>query len=226
MRILVLNGSPKARSDTMHITRAFIEGMNVAGDCETEIIDVIQKHVGPCLGCFQCALHGDGQCIQHDDQNALLEEIKKADVVIWSFPLYFFSLPSHLKAVLDRTLPFGKMTMRMENERIVHEPTVNMQNQKHVMICGSGFPYFENNFAAVKLLFHNVYRDVTTLCISEAPLFNVKSLDFLTQPLLEKIKSAGTEFKNTGTLLPKTTRVLEIPMIPSESYVAMCNKTH
>ena len=42
MKILVLNGSPKRdKSDTMHITRAFLEGMRDAVPQEIHEIDVI-----------------------------------------------------------------------------------------------------------------------------------------------------------------------------------------
>ena len=46
MRILVFNGSPKGeRSDTMHITRAFLEGMNEAAPQEVEVVDVIDRQI-------------------------------------------------------------------------------------------------------------------------------------------------------------------------------------
>ena len=46
MKILVLNGSPKRdQSDTMHITRAFLDGMNDAAPQEIEAIHVIDKHI-------------------------------------------------------------------------------------------------------------------------------------------------------------------------------------
>ena len=55
MRILVLNGSPKAqKSDTMCITRAFLEGLNECGRNEVEIVDVIRRKIRPCTGCFTC----------------------------------------------------------------------------------------------------------------------------------------------------------------------------
>lgn len=223
MKILVLNGSPRKKSDTMHITKAFLEGINFQNDCEIEIVDVIKKNIKPCLGCFKCIENGDNQCIQKDDQNEILDMMLLADVIIWSFPLYIFSLPSHLKAVLDRTLPFGRKEMKIENERVVHITNTNMKQKKYVMISGCGFPYFEDNFKAVKQLFYNLYTDLTTICISEAPLLNETTALGLTQPLLEKIKDAGIEFKKNGKLTVKTSNLIEIPLIPRDDYIRMCN---
>ena len=55
MNILVLNGSPKRElSDTMHITRAFLDGMNEVAPQEVHTIHVIDKHIEYCTGCFSC----------------------------------------------------------------------------------------------------------------------------------------------------------------------------
>ena len=52
MKILVLNGSPKReRSDTLHMTRAFLEGMKEAAHQNIHIIHVIDKHIEYCTGC-------------------------------------------------------------------------------------------------------------------------------------------------------------------------------
>ena len=223
MKILVLNGSPRKKSDTMHITNAFLKGINSNNEYEIEIIDVINKTIKPCLGCFKCVENGDNLCIQEDDQNEILKKMILSDIIIWSFPLYFFSLPSHLKAVLDRTLPFGKKEMKIENERIVHVTNIDMQKKKYIMISGCGFPYFENNFKAVKQLFHNTYEDVTTICISEAPMFNATSASNLTEPLLENIRNAGIEFNKFGELSLETSLLIETPMLPRDVYIQICN---
>ena len=72
MKILVLNGSPKKdKSDTMHITRAFLDGMNEAVPQEVHTIHVIDKHIEYCAGCFSCMRNG-GTCIHDDDTPALI----------------------------------------------------------------------------------------------------------------------------------------------------------
>ena len=46
MKILILNGSPKKdKSDTMHITRAFLDGMNDVAPNDVKIIHAIEKDI-------------------------------------------------------------------------------------------------------------------------------------------------------------------------------------
>ena len=86
MKILVLNGSPKKeKSDTMHLTRAFLEGMNEAAPQEVRLVHVIEKHVEYCTGCFNC-MHNGGTCIHDDDMRELLEAILDSDLLLLSFP--------------------------------------------------------------------------------------------------------------------------------------------
>lgn len=59
MKILIFNGSPKKdRSDTMHLTRAFVDGMNEHEKNEVYTITVADKHIEFCTGCFTCKKNG------------------------------------------------------------------------------------------------------------------------------------------------------------------------
>ena len=102
MKILVFNGSPKRdKSDTMHMTRAFLEGMNSFCENEIKTIHVIDSHIEYCTGCFACK-HNGGTCLIDDDMSAILEEYVGSDLVIYSFPLYSYGMPAALKNLVDR----------------------------------------------------------------------------------------------------------------------------
>lgn len=54
MKILVLNGSSKQKSDTFRLTEAFLRGLNKRGEHEVNIVHVREKQIAPCRGCFGC----------------------------------------------------------------------------------------------------------------------------------------------------------------------------
>lgn len=225
MKILVLNGSPKKKSDTMHLTNAFVKGIMNQGEHDVEIINVIEKEIKPCLGCFACWKMLNGKCIQKDDQNEILGKIVSADVIIWSFPLYCYSMPSHLKAVSDRTIPLAKMSMKEENGVVSHDTLVDMSSKRYVVICGCGFPDWNGNFDGLKLQCKNMFgENLVTVCVPETPMLNESSAEPLTKPLLERFVAAGEEYAQNLTLSPEVVASLEIPMLPNEVYIQIVNQ--
>ncbi len=132
MKILVLNGSPKRdKSDTMHITRAFLNGMKEAAPQDIHIIHTIDQHIEYCTGCFSCMRNG-GSCIHNDDMKAILEEILDSDLLLFNFPLYCYGMPASLKALMDRTLPLSNMAM----QKIAVQNL--LQNRFHIVIMDAG----------------------------------------------------------------------------------------
>ena len=208
MKILVLNGSPKKKSDTY----------------EVNVINVIDKDIAPCRGCFGCWKQGDGHCIFNDDQNGILDLYRTADLIIWSFPLYCYSMPSHLKAVLDRTIPLLKMDMVQQPDGSVrHIPLVDFFFFYTLVICGCGFPDWDGNFDSLRLMCKTCFRDPDMVFVPEAPLMNVPAAAIVADPLLERFEKAGEEYASTLTLSSETVRELETPMIPKEEYIRNVN---
>lgn len=139
MKILVFNGSPKRdKSDTMHLTRAFLDGMNEVHENEVNLIHVIDKHIEFCTGCFSCMKNG-GTCIHNDDMRGILEDILNSELLLFSFPLYCYGMPAPLKALMDRTMPLSSMTMEKSGERYLHTSQHDFSKLKYVMICGCVF---------------------------------------------------------------------------------------
>ncbi|MBQ9942764.1 MAG: flavodoxin family protein [Clostridia bacterium] len=224
MNILVLNGSPKEKSDTMHLTHSFLQGLNEDGEHAITVIDVIKKQIRPCIGCFQCWQRGDGNCVLQDDQNEILAAYRAADVIIWSFPLYCYGMPSHLKAVLDRTIPLVQMRMVADGNRVRHETLVDFSKKKTIVISGCGFPAWEGNFDGLKQQCRVCFGNPTILCVPETPLLNTPEAAPLARPLLDKFRRAGQEFAMHSSLTPETVAALETPMMPGKDYIAALNE--
>ena len=224
MKILVLNGSPKKKSDTFRLTDAFLKGMNRDGRHEVHIVNVIDKKISPCRGCFGCWQRGEGHCVIADDQNEILDLYRNADVIIWSFPLYCYGMPSHLKAVLDRTIPLVKMQMVQQPDGTVrHESLVDFSGIHTLVICGCGFPHWEGNFDSLRKMCDVCFGNPDIVCVPETPLLNVPAAEAVVDPLLERFQKAGEEYAATLHLSQETLAELEKPMISAEAYIQSVN---
>ena len=224
MKILVLNGSPKRdKSDTMHITRAFLAGMEEAAPQDVQIIHTIDRHIDYCTGCFSCMRNG-GTCIHEDDMKAILEKILESDLLLFSFPLYCYGMPASLKALLDRTLPLSSMAMQKVGDRYAHVGQADFHHLKYLMICGCGFPNSRQNFEPAIMQFKLSFRNNhTILTIPESPMFNAPEAAVVTEPRLERIKLAGRQYAETGEIERALLAEITSPMIPEEQYAAIVN---
>ena len=224
MKILILNGSPKReKSDTLHITRAFLGGMQEAAHQEIHVIDVIDRHIEYCTGCFACKTNG-GICIHDDDMRAILDEILESDLLLFSFPLYCYGMPAPLKALLDRTMPLSSLAMKKVGERYEHVGQADFSRLHYMMICGCGFPNSKHNFepaiAQFKLCFPGNH---TILTIPESPMFNVPEAAIVTEPRLALVRQAGKQYAQTGMINEALLAEIGSPMIPEEQYAAIVN---
>lgn len=224
MNILVLNGSPKRDgSDTMHLTRAFLAGMNDVGENEIHTIHVMDKHIAFCTGCLGCMRNG-GDCVHHDDMREILDEILDTDILLFSFPLYCYGMPAPLKALIDRTLPLSSIQMRKVDGRYEHVTRHDFSKLRYVMICGCGFPNWEHNFEAMVMQFKLMFRGRSAiLTVPEAPLFSAPEAQAVTQPFLETVRQAGREYAERGEISASTLETLHTPMIPQEVYAQIVN---
>ena len=224
MKILVFNGSPKReKSDTMHITRAFLEGMKEVSEQEIQLIHVIDKHIEYCTGCFAC-MHNGGTCVHDDDMGPLLEQVLDSDLLVLSFPLYCYGMPAPLKAFLDRTLPLSSMEMRRAGDRFEHVEQAELSHLRYLMICGCGFPNSKHNFEPAVAQFRLCFPgNHTVLTVPESPMFNAPEAAVVTVPRLERVRQAGRQYAKAGSVAPELLAEICSPMIPEETYAAIVN---
>ena len=52
------------------------------------------------MGCDACGMNGN--CIQKDKGNEILEKILKSDAIVFASPVYYYNVSSQLKMMIDR----------------------------------------------------------------------------------------------------------------------------
>ena len=103
-RILIITGSPRKTGNTFTLTEEFIKTVTNNGH-DVVRFDASFMNVGICHACETCFSTGKA-CSFDDDFNLLAPEVEKADAVVFITPLYWFSMPSALKAVIDKFFSF------------------------------------------------------------------------------------------------------------------------
>lgn len=224
MKILVLQGSPKKeKSDTLHITRAFLSGMNEFAPQDITRVDVIDRQIAFCRGRFACKL-GGGRCVIEDDMREILEEILQSDLLLFSFPLHSYAMPAPLKNFVDRLLPLSSMAMTELNGRYVHVGQRDVSHLRHLMICGCGFPNSRRNFEPAVRQFELLFpTNHTILTVPESPMFSAPEALSVTAPRLEQIRRAGRQYAECGAIDEALLAEIGSPMIPEETYAKIVN---
>lgn len=224
MKILVFNGSPKKEdSDTLHITRAFLEGMSEQEPHDIRTIHVIDRHIEFCSGCLACMRNG-GICRHKDDMRDILEQILASDLLLFSFPLYCYGMPAMLKNLIERTLPLSSLAMQKAGDRYEHVGQADFSHLKYVMICGCGFPNSTHNFEPAVAQFRLMFPgNHTIITVPESPMFNAPEAAMVTVPRLELVKEAGRQYAKTGAIDPSVLAQIGAPMIPEETYAQIVN---
>jgi len=228
MNILVINGSPKGeRSNTLRLANVFLEGIcDTQKECfpSIERLNVAQMDINPCLGCFSCWKTTPGKCCIYDDMQTVLKKILWSDLIIWSFPLYYFSLPGKLKTVIDRQLPFSTPFMLSNVEGGGHPARYDMSGKKNILISTCGFYTAKSNYDSVIAQFDRIYGkgNYTTLFCGEGELFSVPELSDRTKEYLAVVRQAGQEYISGG-IKEETTAKLQELLFPRDVFERMAD---
>ena len=99
MKVIILNGSPKAEGNTAIALHEIERTLNQQG-IETEWIHVGHRQIHGCIACNKC--WDTNECCFHDIVNELSEKMDSADGLLIGSPVYFASASGTLLSLLDR----------------------------------------------------------------------------------------------------------------------------
>ncbi len=102
MKVLLVNGSPRANGNTARALKEVADTLAAEG-LETEIALIGNKPVRGCIACGKCRANGNGRCAFDDDvANRIIEKLEDADGIVLGSPTYYGQPNGALLAVWQR----------------------------------------------------------------------------------------------------------------------------
>ena len=99
MKVLLINGSPKAKGNTAIALNEMIKVFEAEG-VETKYFHIGNKSIRGCVSCLNC--FKTGQCVFNDVVNEIAPIFMEADGIVVGAPVYYGSPNGTALAFLDR----------------------------------------------------------------------------------------------------------------------------
>ncbi len=111
MKVLLINGSPKAKGNTAFALDQMAQVFAAEG-VETELLHIGNQAIRGCIACGSC--FKTGKCVFDDAVNAAAEKFQEADGIVVGSPVYYASANATLAAFLDRLFYSTHFDKRMK----------------------------------------------------------------------------------------------------------------
>ncbi len=104
MKFTVIFGSPRKNGNTASLTAPFVDELKKNG-AEVDYFDVYEKNIAGCKACLGCQKDKTkASCVINDDMQPILASMAEADVIVYAAPVYIWTAPAPVKAVIDRSV--------------------------------------------------------------------------------------------------------------------------
>ena len=231
-KILVMVASPKnERSGTLIPTKAFVEGLEQNGDYETEYIFIDRMNIKPCRGCLSCWGREDGSCFMKDDDVPMIrEKLIDSDIVIWSFPLFLFSIPGQMKVLMDRIVgmvhPYmGQKLKEGANAMNSHLHGLQFQKegQKIILLSSCAWMDIDVVYEPIRKQFDIIlgHEGYTLIACPQMRALDHRGGPRRLDMLREKYRKGGAELATTGKLSQEAIDMMQKPIFSEDAYVTL-----
>ena len=101
MKILIVNGSPRANGNTAELVKQFRK--QITGKAEIEEVRIFDKDIKGCMNCGTCQ-KGDlrEHCTMKDEMSQMYEKYLSSDLTIIASPIYMWQFTPCTLAFLNR----------------------------------------------------------------------------------------------------------------------------
>ena len=149
MKILALYGSPRRNGNTARLLRQAVDGAREAGAAVEECV-LRDMTISPCLEIYGCKQ--DGRCVIKDDFQHLHDQLLSCQGVMLASPMFFYTVSSHTKILMDRCQSLWVKKYWIEKEK----PGSRPRTRKGLFISAGatqGKKLFDGALLSVKYFF-------------------------------------------------------------------------
>lgn len=219
-----------AFSKTLFMAEHLASGIRQAGG-EVELINLWEKRIGNCMGCYHCWTKTPGRCIINDDMGELLQKYLEADLAVFASPLYIFSVNGVMKTFMDRFLPLFQPYMELLPDGHTAHPFrhIDASPTHTLVVSAGGFPDVEGNFSPLRELFNQwtAHLPHTTLrgelLLPAAEMIAMPSFEDRKNAIAACCKEVGRELIDCGCPSVKNLSCISSPGVSSADFQYMAN---
>jgi len=176
--VLIIGGSHRRKGHTNDIIN-WLEGLLVSKNFAVERLDVNQLHIEHCLDCGHCRKHF-GSCVIADDMKKVYNALKTYDNIIFASPVYFNSVSSKLKVLIDRC----QMIFMCD---FAHQTPYRTHPGKGAIISVAGAKFYPNQFIGSELTIGLVYKNLNLTLTEHMKISNTDDVSYhMRQKEIEK----------------------------------------
>jgi multimeric flavodoxin WrbA/putative sterol carrier protein len=215
MKVLALNSSLRqdGESRTELMLDHLVKGMRGAG-ADVEVVNMSDKNVQYCMGCFSCDTITPGKCIIQDDMSQeLYPKWMASDLCVYATPLFYWTMNAPMKAFIERTWPVMQpFFVQTSDGRWVHP--VRHELPKAVVLSVAGFAeswIFESLSNYVNFLWGRSGKLVAEIYRPGAMFMTSLDRDKLAN-ILGATEQAGHELVLNNCVLPETLARIQQPI--------------
>ncbi len=220
MKVLLINGSLRGeKSHSLMVARKFTEGIREAAAADIRELHLGNMRIEHCTGCFCCWKVTPGQCAIRDDMDIIREAVLESDIIIFCFPLYFFGVPSKMKAVLDRLLPFklpydGRLAV--PGDINIMDFRQGFSQKKLVLVSSCAHASTDIVYEPVLRQFDLAWGEGTyeRIFCPQGEILMLDQMKHILAAYLDKVKQAGMEIATEGRVSEDTVKKVNSPLIP------------
>lgn len=185
-KALAIIGSPRRNKNTEKIVDRIVEGL-LEKDIIVKKVNLKDLKIAPCTACGYC--ENEGSCIIDDDMQNLYKDFDESDIIILGSPVYFNTVSTYVKAMIDRCQMFWS------SKYVLNKSVIDANKQrKGVFVAVGGAPYTKGQFDACVPVVDLFFKSINTKYSYNILLSNTDKVDITKrQDILIEAQRIGSE---------------------------------